>query len=102
MEKYNIFNYYIAYCESTLILPKLTWKRIAINAIRQYHTEQWTGRVTEDPEFVQFSVVHPHIRAACLSAATRTPHETTDASTAASEHTDANSQTSLQTLWPHS
>ncbi|KAH3825349.1 hypothetical protein DPMN_127224 [Dreissena polymorpha] len=82
MEKYNLVNYYTAYCESTVIPPKLTFKRIVNNAIRHYQTEQWTTRVTGDPEFVQFSVVHPNIRAARLWAAARTPLETTEASTA--------------------
>ncbi|KAH3888349.1 hypothetical protein DPMN_012382 [Dreissena polymorpha] len=75
----------------TVIPPKLAWARIANNAIHQYHTGQWTGRVTGDQEFVQFSVVHPHIRAARPWAAARTPHKTTEASTAV--------RTSLQTLW---
>ncbi|KAH3858672.1 hypothetical protein DPMN_101529 [Dreissena polymorpha] len=57
MEKYNLVNYHTVYCDSTITPPKLTWKRIANNAIRQYHMEQWTVHVTWDPEFARFSVV---------------------------------------------
>ncbi|KAH3894838.1 hypothetical protein DPMN_018997 [Dreissena polymorpha] len=64
MEKKSLLNNYTVYRDSSIIPPKLTWKRIANNAIRNYHTELWTVRVTGNPEFARFSFVHPHIRAA--------------------------------------
>jgi len=82
MEKYSLLNHYTVYRDSSIIPPKLTWKRIVNNAIRNYHTELWTVRVTGNPEFARFSVVHPHIRAARLWTAARTPRETSEASAA--------------------
>ncbi|KAH3781312.1 hypothetical protein DPMN_159139 [Dreissena polymorpha] len=82
MEKYILVNYHTVYCESTITPRKLTWKRKANNAIRQYHMEQFTVRVTGNPEFARFRVVHFHIMAARIWNAAKTPHETTEASAA--------------------
>ncbi|KAH3882919.1 hypothetical protein DPMN_006866 [Dreissena polymorpha] len=62
---------------------KATINEIEGDRITLRNPNDITERVTGDPKCVQFSVVHQgYTRATRLYAAARTPHETTEASTA--------------------